>query len=65
MTKKQQKVVEKYVKALKENLENYSDDREVIQINVDELLIQALIDLGLNELVNAYNKCSEVGFWYA
>jgi hypothetical protein len=39
MTKKQQKIVEKYVKALKENLANYSDDREVIHINADELLI--------------------------
>lgn len=65
MTKKNQRIANKYVEALKENLLNNAHDREAIHSEADEILIQALIELGFGEIADAYIQCEEVGFWYA
>jgi len=63
MTKKQKAVVEKYLGLFAELEGGY--DNEVIHVRADDLLLQVLEELGFAEISKAYEKVSEIGFWYA
>jgi hypothetical protein len=65
MTKKQKMILEKYVTELKNLSVEKGSDREAIHIEADNLILSALSELGFNELTEAYDKVSDVGFWYA
>lgn len=65
ITKKQKVVIEKYVKQLKEIEFQYADDKEALHSEADETLLSAMIELGFQEVADAYIKCSELGFWYS
>lgn len=65
ITNKQKAVVQKYVEQLKEIELRYVDDKEVLHSYADEALLSAMIELGFQEVADAYIKCSELGFWYA
>lgn len=65
ITKKQKAVIEKYLEQLHEIRFQYADDKEALHSEADEALLSAMIELGFQEVADAYIKCSELGFWYA
>lgn len=67
MTEKQKKVVAKQVRKLEEVYALHEKDREVLHICADEVLLEALVELGFSEIVLAYEKIREDadGFWHA
>lgn len=65
ITQKQKAVVKKYVEQLNEIRFQYASDKEVLHSEAEEALLSAMIELGFQEVADAYIKCSELGFWYA
>ena len=59
-------MVNKYVEELKAIREKYSGDPEVAHSYADDVLINALKELGYAEIAEAWEECyEEIGFWYA
>ncbi|MNV48558.1 hypothetical protein D3C71_1404720 [compost metagenome] len=73
MTKKQAKILEEHLNKMQAVLEKTQSsyrngyDQEMAHYYADDVLTQALNELGFGQLVEAYEKlCSDVGgFWYA
>lgn len=67
MTKKQEKIVEKYVEDLKNLYEVCGGDSEIIHDRADRLLLNALRELGFGKLADAWEECEKKcdGFYYA
>lgn len=63
MTKNQRKILDKHISAMNELLD--SCDNERAHSLADGILLEALSELGFSELAEAWEKVSEVGFWYA
>lgn len=65
MTKKQALVVEKYVAEFKK-MQGLTDN-ERVHGNADDLLLDALRELGFGQLADAWDELQEDvgGFWYA
>lgn len=64
MTKKQALIVAEYVAKLSELVE-YGDS-ETAHAQADNLLLDALTELGFVELADAWKEVEhDVGFWYA
>lgn len=65
MNKQQKKIIDEYVIKMLELPNSLGTDNEAIHYHADDLLLSALKDLGLGELSEAFEKISEIGFWYA
>lgn len=65
MTKKQALVVEKYTELFKSL--HVMNDPEIVHEEADDLLLNALDELGFSELSTAWKetRISQGGFWYA
>lgn len=68
MNKKEKSIVESRVSEMLNLINNYKGDTECLHYYADAVLLNCLRDLGLLNLVEAYEKiedsCSS-GFWYA
>jgi len=51
-----------YAKAAREIIEKYDGDKEVMHVELDHLLLQALQDHGEEELVTVFDNVNK---WYA
>lgn len=63
MTKKQTAICERYVEQLL-NLCGCGDN-EVAHSMADDLLLDALRELGFGQIADAWDEVSKMGFWYA
>ncbi|MNM65794.1 hypothetical protein D3C81_772560 [compost metagenome] len=63
MTKKQAAIMEQYVTQMLELVDN--GDNEMTHSNADDLLLDALRDLGFGQIADAWDEVAKMGFWYA
>lgn len=62
--RKFKKLREKFIYTTPKRKEEWCEDNDRLHIEIDELLIEMLVELGYTELVNKYKEL-EYYFWYS
>lgn len=62
--RKLNKIKKFYIKTTPKRKEEWCVDNERLHVEIDELLIEMLVELGYTELVNKYKEL-ECYFWYS
>ena len=62
---KNENLLKFYCESMLDLISKHGGDNEVLHYMADDLLIEFLLKSGYEDLVNAYDKVRDCGFWYA